>query len=105
LLSAIETCKEYKNILLGYHQPIIVFTDYKNNTFTGLNGSGCVFRWLLLLEEYGMTLVFLPGKKIVATVGDALSCLEINSLKIQEGTEEVLTLLSRSKTTASVLSN
>jgi hypothetical protein len=29
LLSAIETCKEYKNILLGYHQPIIVFTDHK----------------------------------------------------------------------------
>jgi hypothetical protein len=33
LLSAIETCKEYKNILLGY--PIIVFTDHKNNTFNG----------------------------------------------------------------------
>jgi hypothetical protein len=31
LLSAIETCKEYKNILLGY--PIIVFTNHKNNTF------------------------------------------------------------------------
>jgi hypothetical protein len=24
LLSAIETCKEYKNILLGYHESIIV---------------------------------------------------------------------------------
>jgi hypothetical protein len=35
-LSAIETCKEYKNILLGYHEPIIVFTEYKNNTFDGL---------------------------------------------------------------------
>jgi hypothetical protein len=34
LLSAIETCKEYKNILLGY--PIIVFTDHKHNTFNGL---------------------------------------------------------------------
>jgi hypothetical protein len=34
LLSAIETCKEYKNILLGY--PIIVFTDHKNNAFNGL---------------------------------------------------------------------
>jgi hypothetical protein len=35
LLSAIETCKEYKNILLGYHYPIIVFTDHKDNTFNG----------------------------------------------------------------------
>jgi hypothetical protein len=36
LLSTIEKCKEYKNILLGYHQPIIVFTDHKNNTFNRL---------------------------------------------------------------------
>jgi hypothetical protein len=37
MLSAIETCKEYKNILLGY--PIIVFTDHKNDTFNGLKAS------------------------------------------------------------------
>jgi hypothetical protein len=34
-LSAIETCKEYKNIMLGYQYFIIVFTDHKNNTFNG----------------------------------------------------------------------
>jgi RNase H-like domain found in reverse transcriptase len=34
LLSNIETCKENKNILLGY--PIIVYTDHKNNSFNGL---------------------------------------------------------------------
>jgi predicted RNA-binding protein with PIN domain len=34
LLSAIESYKEYKNILLGY--TIIVFTDHKNNNFNGL---------------------------------------------------------------------
>jgi hypothetical protein len=94
LLSAIETCKEYKNILLGYHQSIIVITDNKNYTFNGLkaNTSDRVLRtcWLLLLEEYGVTFEYLPGKKNV--VADALSRLEINSLKIQE--EEVLTLLS-----------
>jgi RNase H-like domain found in reverse transcriptase/Reverse transcriptase (RNA-dependent DNA polymerase) len=49
LLSIIETCKEYKNILLGY--PIKVFTDHKNNTFNGLKASDRVLRWLLLLEE------------------------------------------------------
>jgi hypothetical protein len=61
LLSAIETCKEYKNILLSY--PIIVFTDHKNNTFNGLKDSDSVLRWLLLLEEYGVTFEHLPGKK------------------------------------------
>jgi hypothetical protein len=95
LLSAIETCKEYKNILLGY--PIIVFKDHKNNTFNGLKASDRVLRtcWLLLLEEYGVTYEYLPGKKNVNTVADALSCLDIDSLKIQE--EEVLTLLSGSE--------
>jgi hypothetical protein len=97
LLSAIETCKEYKNILLRY--PIIVFTDHKNNTFNGLKASDRVLRWLLLLEEYGVTFEYLPEKKNV--VADALSHLDINSLKIQE--EEVLTLLSGSET--SVISN
>jgi hypothetical protein len=29
LLPAIETCKEYKHILLGYLQPILVVTDHK----------------------------------------------------------------------------
>jgi hypothetical protein len=83
-----------KNILLGYHHPIIVFTDHKNNTFNSLNASDRVLllSWLLLLEEYGVTFEYLPGKKNVATVADALSCLDIDSLKIQE--EEVLTLLS-----------
>jgi hypothetical protein len=101
LLSAIETCKEYKNILLGYHEPIIVFTDHKNNTFNGLkaNTSDRVLHtfWLLLLEEYGVTFDYLPGnkQKNVATVADALSRLDIDSLDIQE--EEVLAILSGSE--------
>jgi hypothetical protein len=63
LLSVIETGKEYKNILLVY--PIIVFTDHKNNTFNGLKASDRVLltSWLLLLEEYGVTFEYLPGKK------------------------------------------
>jgi hypothetical protein len=99
LLSAIETCKEYKNILLGYYQSIIVSTDHKNNTFNGLkvHASDRILHtcWLLILEEYGVTFDYLPGKKNVAVVADALSRLDIDSLKIQE--EEVLTLLSGSE--------
>jgi hypothetical protein len=64
LLSAIETCKEYKNVLLGY--PIIVFKDHKNNTFNGLqvHASDRVLLtcWLLLLEGYGVTFEYPPGK-------------------------------------------
>jgi hypothetical protein len=52
---------------------------------------------LLLLEEYGVTFECLPGKKNIGTVADALSCLDIDSLKIQEETEEVLTLISGSE--------
>jgi hypothetical protein len=99
LLEAIETCKEYKNILLGH--PIIVFTDHKNNTFNGIKArksdrvlSTC---WLLFLEEYGVAFEYLPGKKNVSTVADALPRLDIDSLKIQDNTEEVSTLLSGSE--------
>jgi hypothetical protein len=50
---------------------------------------------LLVLEEYGVSFEYLPGKKNVAAIADALSRLEIDSLKIQE--EEVLTLFSGSE--------
>jgi hypothetical protein len=103
LLSAIETYKEYKNILLGY--PVIVITNHENNTFNGLKASDRVLRtcWLLLLEEYGVRFEYLPEKKNVDTVADALSRLDIDSLKIQE--EEVLHFFQDQKTTASVISN
>jgi hypothetical protein len=81
--------------LLGYHAPIIIFTDHKNNTFNCLKASDRVLPWVLLLEEYGVTFDYLPRKKNVALIADALSCLEIDSLKIQE--EEVSTLLSGSE--------
>jgi hypothetical protein len=55
--------------------------------------------WLLLLEEYGVRYEYLPGKKNV--VADALSCLDIDSLKIQEESQEVLTLLSGSENNSS----
>jgi hypothetical protein len=51
-------------------------------------------RWVLLLEEYGVTLEYLPEKKKVVIIVDSLSCLQIDSLKIQE--EEALNLLSGS---------
>jgi hypothetical protein len=52
--------------------------------------------WLLLLEWYGVTFEYLPGKKNV--VADALSCLDIYILKIQE--EEISTLLSVSESSS-----
>jgi hypothetical protein len=95
LLSSIKICKEYKNIQLGY--PIIVFTEHEDNTFNGLKASHRVLRTcsLLLLEEYGVTFEYLPGRKNVTYVVDALSRLYIDSLKTQE--EEGLTLLSGSE--------
>jgi hypothetical protein len=46
LLSAIEICKEYKDILLGY--PIIVFTDLWNITFNGVKASDRIFRTFII---------------------------------------------------------
>jgi hypothetical protein len=52
--------------------------------------------WLFLLEEYGLTFEYLPGNKNEAAVVDALSHHEIDSLKIQDKKEQVLTLPSGS---------
>jgi hypothetical protein len=67
----------------------------RTSTFNGLKDSD---RVLLLLWEYGITFEYLQGKtlKNVVGVADALSRLEIDSLKIQEETEELLTILSGS---------
>jgi hypothetical protein len=64
----------------------IFSTDHKNNTFYGLKASDRVLRtcWLLLLEEYGVTFEYLLGNKYKNVVADALSCFDIDSLKIQE---------------------
>jgi hypothetical protein len=43
---------------------------------------------LLLLEEYGVTFEYLPGKKNVVAVADDLFHLDIDTLKIQEEAEE-----------------
>jgi hypothetical protein len=51
--------------------------------------------WLLLLEEYGVLFEYLPGQKNI--VADDLFRLDIDSLKIQDSREEVLTLLSESE--------
>jgi hypothetical protein len=81
------------------HEPVIVFTDHKNNTFNGLKASDCLLCtcWLLLIEEYGVTFEYLPGKNNMCNVVDALSRLDIDSLEIQEVTEEALILLSGTK--------
>jgi hypothetical protein len=40
----------------------------------------------LLLEEYGLTFEYLPGKKNVGSIADALSRLDIDNINIQEET-------------------
>jgi hypothetical protein len=47
------------------------------------------------LEEYGVKFEYLPGKKNVVPVADALSRFDIDNLKIQE--KELLTLFSGSE--------
>ena len=70
LLSVVETLKEFKNILFGYE--VIVYTDHINLTHeTLLMLSDRVMRWRLLLEEYGVTWKYIPGKKNI--MADILS--------------------------------
>ncbi len=73
LLAIVETLKEFKGMLWG--QPIKVYTDHKNliRDAVGLT-SDRVYRWRLLLEEYGPEIVYIKG--IHNTIADAISRLE-----------------------------
>jgi len=72
LLSAVETLKEYGNMLLG--QQIKVFNDHKNLVYKHFNTER-VMHWRLLLEEFGPKLTYVKGANNI--VADALSRLEI----------------------------
>jgi RNase H-like domain found in reverse transcriptase len=62
LLAIVETLQEYRTILYG--QLINIYTDHKNLTFANFN-TDRVRRWRLILEEYGPTIIYLEGKKIL----------------------------------------
>ena len=67
-----ETLKEFRNILLG--QIIKVHTDHKNLVHESeLKTSQRLMRWRLLLEEFGLEIVYIKGLKNV--VADELNRL------------------------------
>eukprot|EP00804_Cyclotella_cryptica_P006700 CCRYP_008641-RA/>CCRYP_008641-RA protein AED:0.32 eAED:0.30 QI:0/-1/0/1/-1/1/1/0/549 len=78
LLAIVETLKEFKGML--WSQPIVVYTDHKNLMQDAL-GLTCdrVYRWRLLLEEYGPEIVYIKG--IHNTVADAISRLDFGPTK------------------------
>ena len=71
LLTIVETLKEIRTILLGHK--ILVYTDHKKLTYTNFS-TDHVMRWQLILEEYGLELIYTKGSTNI--VADALSRLE-----------------------------
>jgi hypothetical protein len=67
--SIVETSKEFKGMLWG--QSIKVYNDNANLIRDALGmTSDRVFRWRLLLEEYGPKIVYIKG--IHKTIADAI---------------------------------
>ena len=77
LLIIIETLKEFKGMLWG--QLIKVYTDHKNliQDAIGLT-SDRVYRWRLLLDEYGPEIIHIKG--IHNMVADAISRLDYSPM-------------------------
>jgi hypothetical protein len=60
LLAIVETLKEFKGMLWG--QSIKVYTDHANLIRDALvMTSDRVYQWRLLLEEYGLEIVYIKG--------------------------------------------
>ena len=58
LLAIVETLKEFKDMLWG--QRLKVYTDHKNLIQDALGlTSDCVYRWRLLLKEFGPKIVYI----------------------------------------------
>jgi hypothetical protein len=73
LLAMVETLKEFKGMMWG--QMVKVFTGHKNLIRDALGlTSDRVYRWRLILEEYGPEIVYIKG--IHNTVADAISRLD-----------------------------
>ena len=73
LLAIVETLKEFKGMLWG--QQLVVYTDHQNLMRDALGlTSDHVYRWRLILEEYGPEIVYIKG--IDYTVADAISQLD-----------------------------
>jgi hypothetical protein len=72
LLSIVECCKEFRNILFGY--PIKVYSDHKNLVHAAtVSQSQRVMRWRLILEEFGPDIIHIKGEDNI--VADAMSRL------------------------------
>ena len=82
LLSIVECLKEFRGMLWG--QKLTVYTDHKNLMRDALGlTSDRVYRWRILLEEFGPDIVYIKG--VDNTVADAISRLEYCPDKKLEG--------------------
>ncbi len=73
-------------------QQITVYTDHKNLMQDALGlTSDRVYRWRLLLEEYGPTIVYIKG--IHNTVADAISRLDYGPVPEDKSTDDFRPML------------
>ena len=90
LLSIVEVLKEYRSILYGH--TINVYTDHKNLTHSNTQTvSQRIMRWRLVIEEFGVNLIYIKGEHNVAA--DALSRLprrDVDSSEIENSVTEFL---------------
>ena len=85
LLAIVETLKEFKGMLWG--QQIKVYTDHLNLTRDALGlSSDRVYRWRLILEEYGPVIEYIKG--IHNTVADAISRLDFTPKPVESKKKE-----------------
>ena len=87
LLAIVETLKTYRQVLLG--QEIRIYTDHKNLTYPSTDfASDRISRQRLVIEEYGVELVYVPGDNNI--VADTLSRNDTVAETLEEKDEAFL---------------
>ncbi|KAE8983069.1 hypothetical protein PR001_g23554 [Phytophthora rubi] len=92
LLSVVEILKEYRTMLLGF--PVTIHTDHKNLLYPQ-ESSLRVKHWKLLLEEYRLSVQYVPGVQNIGA--DAFSRLRYDYVK--QATEDELLAVEEEEVT------
>ena len=87
LLRIVETIKDFRNILFGHK--IVVFMNHNNLTYETIESdSQRVQRWKILIQEFGVILLYIKGEANIVSNDFIRLTMEHHAHKLENTTLE-----------------